>query len=502
MVKDENDIFAHPESEKPAREERKGLVGLIQGHANEFMISMAIHAAVLFFVSLIPVKKAVEQEKTTMIIESAAPEVKEEVKQIVTDVKVQEKPVEVVDDNSEVVEKEVNVENPVETTSISEVADTVQENAVLAGTSDNANSPPAILGVGEGNPGANGGLPYGYKSRSKQGKMGAMRKHGGAGTESAVDLALRWLAEHQEYDGSWDCVKYEGKWQWKEAPTGIALLAFLGAGYSENIGPFKKTVRKGVAWLNQATEEKKDKPFFGSNYASAIALMALSEASIFGSKSMTKVNANRIAQMFVDQYTGTAWRYNDGNDQDQSVSGWIALSLKSAKAADLDALHTDKAKTVFEQYKNWVVMMTPDEAGTGKYTAKDNGGGAHMTWVGMFQRQFLGFPKNDTYLLKATDNSMKWIDANTWVGADKLGDCYGIYYGTLATFQQQGVIWKAWNVKMKDSLLKTQRKGDPKLLGGSWDLTPGITAEHGGRVMVTSLMCLCLEIYYRYEMMN
>ncbi len=504
MIKKENDIFESPEGKKTSREERKGLVGLIQGHANEFMISMAVHAAVLFFISLIPVKKEVEQTKTTMIIEQTAPEEKQEIKQIVTDVKVQEKPVEVVDDNTEVVEREVNVTNPVETTAISEVADAVPDNAVLAGTSDNANSPPAILGVGAGNPGANGGLPYGYKSRSKTGKMGAMRKHGGAGTESAVDLALRWLAEHQEYDGSWDAVKYEGKWQGKEPITGIALLAFLGAGYSENIGPFKKTVRKGIAWLNQATEEKKDKPFFASNYASAIALMALSEASIFGSSSTTKVNANRIAQMFIDMYTGTAWRYSGGDDQDLSVSGWIALALKSAKAADLEALHTDKAKTVFEQYKNWVVMMTPEETGIGRYTATKGGGDKqpHLTWVGMFQRQFLGFPKNDPFLVKATDNSMKWIDSNTWVGADKLGDCYGIYYGTLAIFQQQGLAWKGWNVKMKDSLLKTQHKGDPKLLGGSWDPTTGITAERGGRVMVTSLMCLCLEIYYRYEMMN
>ena len=489
--------------EKPRR--RAGFIGLVQSHSNEFMISMAVHAAVFFLISLIPVKKEPEQAKTTMIIEQAPPEEKvQEIKQI-TDVKVRDVPVEVVDDNTEVVEKEVNVENPVETTAISEVVDAVQDNAVLAGTSDNANSPPDILGVGAGNPGANGGLPYGYKSRSKAGKMGAMKKHGGAGTESTVDLALRWLAEHQEYDGSWDQVKYEGKYPGTKGPaTGLALLAFLGAGYSENVGPFKKTVRKGIAWLNQAVSEKpKEKPQIDGNYGSAIILMALSEASIFGSKPITKDNANNIAQMFVDQFTGTAWRYFDGNDQDQSVSGWIALSLKSGKAAGLYALQSEKAHTIFDKYKDWVVMMTPESTGRGKYSnIPGDGGSPHMTWVGMFQRQFLGFPKNDPFLTKASENTLQWVNTNEWIGGEKLGDCYGIYYGTLATFQQQGAVWKGWNVKMKDSLLKTQRKGDPKLLGGSWDPTIGLVAENGGRVMMTALMCLCLEVYYRYELMN
>ncbi len=490
------------EGGRPAQEKRRtGFAGLLQSHANEFMISMAVHAAVLFFISLIPVKKEVTPTKTTMIIEQTAPEEKQEIKQI-TDVQVRDKPVEVVDDNTEVVEKEVNVENPVETTAISEVADTVQDNAVLAGTSDNANSPPAILGVGAGNPGANGGLPYGYKSRSKAGKMGAMKKHGGAGTESAVDLALRWLAEHQEYDGSWDPKKYEGAWTFeRNSSTSLALLAFLGAGYSENIGPFKKTVRKGIAWLNQSITDKKDKPFFINNYANAMTLMALSEATIFGSQSITRENANRMAKMLMDQYVGTGWRYYNGEDQDQSVSGWVALALKSAKAADLEALQDARTKTIFEQYKKWVSTMTDESLGQGAYD-KPGQNTPHMTWVGMFQRQFLGFPKNDPYLVKAGENTLGWIDSKRWIGGDKLGDCYGIYYGTLATFQQQGTAWKAWNLKMKDSLLKTQRKGDPKLLGGSWDPTEGLFAQQGGRVMMTSFMCLCLEIYYRYEMMN
>ncbi len=494
----------NPEREPPRR--RRALFGLLRGHTNEFMVSLALHAAILFLISLIPVKKEAEKLKTTLIIEQTAIHEQQEIKQI-TDVKVSEKPVEVVDDNAEVVESEVKMDTPVETPSISEVVEAMQENAVLAGTSAEANAPPAFLGVGAGNPNAGGGLPYGYRSRSKNGQKKALSRHGGAGTESAVDLSLRWLAEHQEEDGSWDPTKYEGEWKLeKVSSTGLALLAFLGAGQSENVGNFKKTVRRGINWLNQTIDEKKDKPYFGQNYGSAIALMALSEATIFGSKPISKANANRITQYFLDIYQGTGWRYAEGYDADQSCSGWVALSLKSAKAADLEAMHSDRAQKVLESYKAWVASVTPESEGVGIYHLTEKGGRgytAQMTWVGMFQRQFLGFPKNDPFLAKASENSLQWLNSGGWIGGEKLGDPYGIYYGTLAIFQQQGALWKAWNVKMKDSLLATQRKGDPKLFGGSWDPCPsGAVSIQGGRVMMTAMMALCLEIYYRYEAMN
>ena len=65
-----------------------------------------------------------------------------------------------------------------------------------------------------------------------------LRGGGSPGSESAVDAALRWLARHQEADGHWDGAKYEGR---KTDPgiTGLAVLAFLGAGHTETAGKWK-----------------------------------------------------------------------------------------------------------------------------------------------------------------------------------------------------------------------------------------------------------------------
>jgi hypothetical protein len=55
---------------------------------------------------------------------------------------------------------------------------------------------------------------------------------------------------------------------------------------------------------------------------------------------------------------------------------------------------------------------------------------------------------------------------------------------------------------MKKSLVSTQRQGAPKDMGGSWDPTPGHFGEKGGRIFTTAVLALCLEVYYRYDMMN
>ena len=93
-------------------------------------------------------------------------------------------------------------------------------------------------------------MPSGYGNRSGKGKRKSMGKYGGGGTGNAVDSALRWLAEHQEADGSWDCDKYGGdKANADPAVTAWALLAFMGAGHSTEFGKYRDNVRRAVDWL-------------------------------------------------------------------------------------------------------------------------------------------------------------------------------------------------------------------------------------------------------------
>ena len=60
--------------------------------------------------------------------------------------------------------------------------------------------------------------------------------------------------------------------------------------------------------------------------------------------------------------------------------------------------------------------------------------------------------------------------------------------------------WERWNPKVREGLIGIQVKDD-RCAKGSWDPfspVPDIWAERAGRLYLTSLSILTLEVYYRY----
>ena len=76
---------------------------------------------------------------------------------------------------------------------------------------------------------------------------------------------------------------------------------------------------------------------------------------------------------------------------------------------------------------------------------------------------------------------------------------YYWYYATQVLHNVPGPEWDNWNRKMRKLLITTQVKGG--CAEGSWDPetpTKDPWGEAGGRIMITSLSALTLEVYYRY----
>jgi hypothetical protein len=76
---------------------------------------------------------------------------------------------------------------------------------------------------------------------------------------------------------------------------------------------------------------------------------------------------------------------------------------------------------------------------------------------------------------------------------------YYWYYATQVMHNQPGYEWDTWNRKMRRILIDTQKKDGSA--SGSWDpVEPSkdLWGEIGGRLMITSLSALTLEVYYRY----
>ncbi|MBM4042116.1 MAG: terpene cyclase/mutase family protein, partial [Planctomycetes bacterium] len=173
--------------------------------------------------------------------------------------------------------------------------------------------------------------------------FGTGQAPGGAGgtnrhAESAAMAGLVWLALAQEQDGRWDCKRWGGSGNFDVGVTGLALLAFLGAGYTHTKGKFMTTLENGLRWLS--TNQKDDGSFrWNTFYEQGIATMAVSEAHAL---TRSPFSARR-AQMAIDyickvQPDHGGFRYGGAVPKDEgdlSVSSWQLMALKTALAAGL-----------------------------------------------------------------------------------------------------------------------------------------------------------------------
>ncbi|RME03001.1 MAG: hypothetical protein D6805_08070 [Planctomycetota bacterium] len=235
-----------------------------------------------------------------------------------------------------------------------------------------------------------GGAAGAYGSRHGTGKYA---NHGGsAGSESAVQAALRWLRRHQAPDGHWTSYDYTrycspkrvkcknikkvhpeeasnpylkdyavygmGMEGYDVGVTALALLAFLGNGHTTKTGTFKKVVLKGIEWLKDVQVNDPSSKWHGSIgyimkngekvkhpewiYNHAIATMALADAYAQDKDFTLKEYAQRAVDFAVKcQNPGQGWRYDDRNPEraikpgisDTSVTGWMVLALKAAKSS-------------------------------------------------------------------------------------------------------------------------------------------------------------------------
>jgi hypothetical protein len=76
---------------------------------------------------------------------------------------------------------------------------------------------------------------------------------------------------------------------------------------------------------------------------------------------------------------------------------------------------------------------------------------------------------------------------------------YYNYYGAMTMFQNDGPdgkLWKSWDAKMRDHLVKTQVNEGPQQ--GSWHFSHGHGGSAGGRVYNTAMATMTLEVSYRY----
>ena len=74
---------------------------------------------------------------------------------------------------------------------------------------------------------------------------------------------------------------------------------------------------------------------------------------------------------------------------------------------------------------------------------------------------------------------------------------YFNYYATQVMHHWGGEEWTRWNEVMRDHLIRTQHPLKDGHLAGSWDIADP-HGGGGGRLYMTCLSIMTLEVYYRH----
>ncbi|WP_337176353.1 hypothetical protein [Paludisphaera sp.] len=339
-------------------------------------------------------------------------------------------------------------------------------------------------------------------------------------SELAVERALDWLARHQDDDGRWDggTARYadgeavegdddytvhcpegdvcEGEcayWEADTGLTGLALLTYLGAGYTHKEGKYARVVARGLTFLLR--QQKPDGDLRGASntvglYCHAMATLALCEGYALSLDERLCGPAERAVAFLARSRArdGQSWRYAPGAAiGDTSVLGWVVMALKSARESGLPIPEQDSLE---RGAATWLERVSDGESGgLARYQPVDKVTPT-MTAEAWACRQFLGLGGPGPASAEAAAHLLEHESDRGETNV------YYWYYGTLAMYQHGGRPWAEWNGRLRDRVVTLQRTGGH--MAGSWDPDESIYGARGGRIYCTALATLTLEVYYRY----
>ena len=349
-----------------------------------------------------------------------------------------------------------------------------------------------------------------------------VQSNGEPKTEAAIHQGLEFLARHQLPDGSWSLTRFDTEHPFHKhqldsdtAATGLAILAFQGAGYNHLEFKYARQVNHAIKWMikNQAEDgllyldSDKDSNAACRLYSHGIAALALTEAYGMTQDPMLK----EPAQKALDYIAGSqdpklgGWRYYvemKSRGSDTSVSGWMVMALQSGRLSGLDvneetfiaiakwlAAAADPANESLYRYNPYAVNSQGVSRIQGRNATPS------MTAVGLLMRIYTGWERDDPRLVSGA----RFLVQQQLPGESKrLRDTYYWYYATQVLKHIDGPQWQTWNNALRPLLIRTQEKSGDN--AGSWDPyspVPDRWAPFGGRLYVTTMNLLSLEVRHR-----
>ena len=360
-----------------------------------------------------------------------------------------------------------------------------------------------------------------FKQRFPGERNEIARKHGATeSSDRAVEQGLHFLARCQFPDGRWAIDRLPrgvvdpstdaglGQMNADTAATGLALLAFLGKGYTHVDYKYRNQVNAGLRWLianqqedGQLFNDQSDQTLYAQFYAHGIATIALGEAyGMTWDEELREPLERAIAFTLRAQHPQRGgWRYRPQQESDTSVSGWHLMALKSAQMAGVE-IPTESLARV----SGWLDLAQGQDGSRYRYNpyALDTDAQRQgrvptlaMTAEGLLMRFYLGRDRNHPEMVSGADYLRQRLPGEPGTP----NDVYYMYYATQVMFQMQGEYWQNWNARLRP-LLEANQVQEGQLIG-SWSPTQPTRdrwGHAGGRLYMTAMNLLMLEVYYRH----
>ncbi len=346
-------------------------------------------------------------------------------------------------------------------------------------------------------------------------------------TEETIERGLVYLARQQAADGHWSLSDRDASDQdvverpsepapirSDTAATGLALLSYLGAGYHHLGDKYRDEVRMALQFLVDHQQPNGDlylKQDEVSNqsawlYSHGIAAIALCEAYGMTQDPQLREPAQKAVDFIVaaQHPARGGWRYLPAAGSDTSVSGWMVMALRSAELAGLEV-----PAAAWEGVERWLDNAQASTSRPELYRynpqAPDTPAQAHgrrpsdsMTAVGLLMRMYTGWRRENPSMIRGAEYLRQRLPEIGSSSAPRR-DTYYWYYATQVMFHMRGEYWDDWNQRLHPLLVSSQELSGPH--SGSWDPQTPVAdrwAAQGGRLYVTTLNLLSLEVYYRH----
>jgi len=363
-------------------------------------------------------------------------------------------------------------------------------------------------------------------------------------TEDAVQMALDYLARHQDPNGAFDFNTFMHLCEAQACPkssgvriqmdpvgmTGLAALAYFGAGCGPSQGRYRGVLSRAMEYMLSRQMANGDYDPQGDligGYNRPIALQAYAEAARTSIESQEYMPFVQRGVDFIAniQAVKGGWRYRVvDNANDTSVVAWVLFAAKAAEhahakvrrsiydGADMVLWH-DQTHPVNEK-EDFIHDVDPNygfdvsankpyyEFCTGYQDDKGQPNRA-TTAIGLMSRILLGYRRSHPFCIGSANTiltkqlpKLQPKKPGDWksLNLDFQYPMYTFYYCTLSMHQMGGKFWNQWNTTIKELLPAMQVKTG--CARGSWDSAGD--DQYFSRMYATAMGALTLETYYRY----